>query len=58
MQKVCDLIDFSVVILMFLMFKVCVVIGISKIKFFIFFSTERDKKKKKKRKTIQNLSSC
>ena len=40
---VCRLIDFALVVLKLLMFKVCVIIGISKIKFFNFFGTERVK---------------
>ena len=41
---VCRLIDFALVILKLLMFKVCVIIGISKIKIFNFSGTERVKK--------------
>ena len=37
------LIDFAVVVLKLLMFKVCVIIGISKIEFFNFSGTERVK---------------
>ena len=40
---VCRLVAFSIAILKLLMFKVCVIIGISKIKFFNFFGTERVK---------------
>ena len=39
---VCRLIDFALVVLELLMFKVCGIIGISKIKFFNFSSNERD----------------
>ena len=41
---VCRLIDFPLVVLKLLMFKVCVIIGISKIEFFNFSGTERVKK--------------
>ena len=41
---VCRLIDFSFVVLKLLMFKVCVIIGISKIEIFNFSGTERFKK--------------
>ena len=41
---VCRLIDFSLVVLKLLMFKVCVIIGISKIEIFNFSGTERFKK--------------
>ena len=51
------LIDFPLVVLKLLMFKVCVIIGISKIEFFNFSGTERVKEIKKKLKTIQNLLS-
>ena len=54
---VCRLIDFALVVLMLLMFKVCVIIGISKIEFFNFSGTERVKQNKKNLKTIQNLLS-
>ena len=54
---VCRLIDFALVALKLLMFKVCVIIGISKIEFFNFFVTERVKQNQKKLKTIQNLLS-
>ena len=37
---VCRLIDFALVVLKLLMFKVCVIIGISKIKFFNFSSSK------------------
>ena len=40
---ICRLIDFTLMILQLLMFKVCGVIGISKIEFFNFSSTERVK---------------
>ena len=40
------LIDFTLVVLHLLMFKVCGIIGISKIEFFNFFSTERVKYQK------------
>ena len=49
---VCRLIDFALMVLKFLMFNVCVIIGISKIEFFKFSGTERVKyslnKKRKK----------
>ena len=45
---VCRLIDFAVVVLKFLMFKVCVIIGISKTEFFRFSSTQRVKENQKK----------
>ena len=51
---VCRLIDFALVVLKFLMFKVCVIIGISKIEFFILFRIERVKQNKKKLKTIHS----
>ena len=38
---VCRLIDFALVVLKLLMFKVCEIIKISKIKFFNFLGTER-----------------
>ena len=41
---VCRLIDFALVVLKLLMFKVCVIIGISKIEIFNFSGTERFKK--------------
>ena len=41
---VCKLIDFALVVLKLLMFKVCVIIGISKIEIFNFSGTERVKK--------------
>ena len=41
---VCRLIDFALLVLKLLMFKVCVIIGISKIEIFNFSSTERIKK--------------
>ena len=40
----CRLIDFPLVVLKLLMFKVCVIIGISKIEIFNFSGTERVKK--------------
>ena len=40
---VCWLIDFVLVVLKLLMFKVCVIIGISKIEFFNFSGAERVK---------------
>ena len=53
------LIDFALVVLKLLMFKVCGIIGISKIEFFNFSGTERVKqnKIKKNKKTVQNLLS-
>ena len=42
---VCRLIDFAHVVLNLGMFKVCVIIGISKIEFFNFSGTERVKTK-------------
>ena len=51
---VCRLIDFAVVVFKLLMFKVCVIIGISKIKFFNFSGTERVKQNQENLKTIQN----
>ena len=45
---VCRLIDFALVVLKLLMFKVCGIIGISKSDFFNFFSTERVKQNQKK----------
>ena len=44
---VCRLIDFALVVLKLLMFKVCVIIGISKIEFFNLCGTERVKKNQK-----------
>ena len=41
---VCRLIDFPLVVLNLLMFKVCVIIGISKTEIFNFSGTERVKK--------------
>ena len=41
---VCRLIDSALLVLKLLMFKVCVIIGISKIEIFNFSSTERIKK--------------
>ena len=40
---VCWLIDFALVVLKLVMFKVCVIIGISKIEFFNFSGSERVK---------------
>ena len=40
---VCRLIDFALLVLKLLAFKVCGTIGISKIKFFNFYGTERVK---------------
>ena len=45
---VCRLIDFALVVLKLLIFKVCGVIGISTIEFFNFPGTERVKQNKKK----------
>ena len=45
---VCRLIDFALVVLELLMFKVCGIIGISKIEFFNFPGNERVKQNKKK----------
>ena len=42
------LIDFALVVLKLRMFKVCGITGISKIKFFNFFRTERVKPNQKK----------
>ena len=39
---VCKLIDFALVVLKLLMFKVCVIIGMSKIEIFNFSGTERN----------------
>ena len=41
---VCRLIDFALVVLKLLMFKVCVIICISNIEIFNFFGTKRAKK--------------
>ena len=54
---VCKLIDFALVVLKLLMFKVCNIIGISKIEFLIFCGTERVTQNQKKLQTIQNLLS-
>ena len=54
---VCKLIDFALVVLKLLMFKVCRIIGISKIEFLIFCGTERVTQNQKNLKTIQNLLS-
>ena len=43
------MIDLALVVLYFLMFKVCGIIGISKIEFFNFSGTERIKQNKKKK---------
>ena len=43
------------VVLELLMFKVCGIIGISKIKFFNFSSNERVKQNQRNLKTIENL---
>ena len=51
------LIDFALVVLKLLMFKSCVITGISKIQVFKFSGTERVKQNQKKLKTIQNLLS-
>ena len=40
---ICWLIDFALVVLKLLMFKVCVIIGISRIEFFNFSGSERVK---------------
>ena len=52
---VCRLIDFAIVIFELLVFKVCGIIGISKIEFFNFSGTERVKQYQKNLKTIENL---
>ena len=44
---VCRLIDFALVVLKLLIFKVCVIIGISKIEFFNFSGTEKVKPENK-----------
>ena len=49
------LIDFALVVLKLLMFKLFVIIGISKIEFFNFSGTERVKQNQKDLKAIQNL---
>ena len=54
---VCRLIDFVFVVLKIMLFKVCGVIGISKIKFFNFSGNERVKEDQKRLKTTQNLLS-
>ena len=51
---VCRLMGFALVVLKLLMFKVCVIIGISKIEFFIFSRSERVKQNQKIFKNIQN----
>ena len=48
----CRLIDFALAVRKLLMFKVCEIIGISKIEFFDFSGTERFKQNQKKLKTI------
>ena len=53
---ICRLIDFALVILLLLVFKVCRIIGISEIEFFNFSSNDRVKQNKKKLKTIRNKS--
>ena len=50
------LIDFALLGLSLLMFQVCEIIGIAKIKLFNFSVTERAKENKKNLKTIQNLT--
>ena len=50
----CGLIEFALVVLKLLMFKVCGIIGISKIEFFYFSGTERVKQNQKNLKTIKN----
>ena len=45
---VCRVIDFALVVLKLLIFKVCGIIGISTIEFFNFPGTERVKQNKKK----------
>ena len=52
---ICRLIDFALVVLELLMFKVCGIIGISKIEFFNFSGTERVKQNQKNLKTNENL---
>ena len=54
---VCSLIEFATVIVKLLMFKVCGIIGISKIGFFNFSGTERVKQNQKNLETIQNFLS-
>ena len=49
---VCRLRDFALVVPKLLMFKVCVIIGISKIEFLNFSGTERIKQNKKKLNTF------
>ena len=49
---VCRLIDFTLVVLELLMFKVCGIIGISKIEFYNFSGNERIKQNQEKLKTI------
>ena len=44
----CGLIEFALVVLKLLMFKVCGIIGVSKIEFFYFSGTERVKQNQKK----------
>ena len=54
---VCRLIDFALVVLTFLIFKICVIIDISKTKFFRFSSTQRVKENQKNIEAIQNTLS-
>ena len=49
------LIDFALVVLQLFMFKICGIIGVSKIVFFSFSGIERVKQTQKKLKTTQNL---
>ena len=51
------LIDFALVVLQLFMFKICGIIGVSKIVFFSFSGIERVKQTQKKLKTTQNLLS-
>ena len=52
----CGLIEFALVVLKLLMFKVCGIIGVSKIEFFYFSGTERVKQNQKNLKTIKKPS--
>ena len=54
-RMVCRLIGFALVVLTLLVFKVCVIIGISKSKFFNFSVTERVTQNQKNLKTIPNI---
>ena len=54
---VCRLIEFALVYLKLLVFKVCVIIGILQIDFFNFSRTERVKKNQKNSNNIRNLLS-